>query len=84
MRGAAGRFRSTNAPGRAAHPAGARAGAGAAGTPGALLTAGYASAAAAALAGSPQSSQVTSAVQGELTKSFDGAEDIAHQYPQHA
>ncbi len=51
---------------------------------GALLTAGYASAAAAAIAGAPQSSDVTSAVQSELTKSFDGAESIAAQYPEYS
>ncbi|HEY6934381.1 MAG TPA: MFS transporter, partial [Marmoricola sp.] len=51
---------------------------------GALLTAGYATAAAAAIAGAPRSAQVDAQVQGELTKSFDGAEDIAKQYPQYA
>jgi hypothetical protein len=51
---------------------------------GALLTAGYAAAASAAISGSPQSSQVSSSVQSELTKSFDGATDIAKQYPQYA
>jgi MFS transporter, DHA2 family, multidrug resistance protein len=49
---------------------------------GALLTAGYTSAATKALASSPNSSQVSSNVQSELTKSFDGAADIAKQYPQ--
>ncbi len=49
---------------------------------GALLTAGYASAAAKAVASSPNSSEVNANVQSELTKSFDGAEDIAKQYPQ--
>ncbi|HVM65062.1 MAG TPA: MFS transporter [Acidimicrobiales bacterium] len=51
---------------------------------GALLTAGYASAAAAAIAGSPQSGQINNNVQSELTKSFDGAADIAKQYPQYS
>jgi MFS family permease len=51
---------------------------------GALLTAGYAAAATKAIAGSPQSSQVSASVQSELTKSFDGAEDIAKQYPQYS
>jgi MFS transporter, DHA2 family, multidrug resistance protein len=51
---------------------------------GALLTAGYASAAAKAISSSPNSSQVNSSVQSELTKSFDGAEAIAHQYPQYS
>ena len=51
---------------------------------GALLTAGYATAAATAIAGSPQSSEVTASVQSELTKSFDGAESVAAQYPQYS
>jgi len=51
---------------------------------GALLTAGYASAASAAIAASPQSSQVSDNVQGELTKSFSSAADTAQQYPQYA
>jgi DHA2 family multidrug resistance protein-like MFS transporter len=51
---------------------------------GALLTAGYTAAAAAALAVAPHSSQVDSSVKGELTKSFDGAADIAKQYPQYS
>ncbi len=51
---------------------------------GALLTAGYATAAAAAIAGSPQSDQVSSDVQSQLTKSFSGAEQIAQQYPQYS
>jgi EmrB/QacA subfamily drug resistance transporter len=51
---------------------------------GALLTAGYATAAASAIAGSPQSDQVSSDVQSQLTKSFSGAEQIAQQYPQYS
>jgi MFS family permease len=51
---------------------------------GALLTAGYATAAAAAIAGAQHSAKVDAQVRGELTKSFDGAEDIAKQYPQYA
>jgi MFS family permease len=51
---------------------------------GALLTAGYAAAAAAAVSTAPHSSQVTSSVENQLTKSFDGAEAIAQQYPQYA
>jgi EmrB/QacA subfamily drug resistance transporter len=51
---------------------------------GALLTAGYASAAASVIAGSPQSDQVTSSVESQLTKSFSGAEEIATQYPQYS
>src|SRR3954452_6393324 len=49
---------------------------------GALLTAGYAAAAGAAVASS--GTNVTSSVQNQLTKSFDGAEQIANQYPQYA
>jgi MFS family permease len=51
---------------------------------GALLTAGYAAAAAAAIAGAPNDAQVDQSVQGQLTKSFAGAESIAQQFPQHA
>lgn len=50
---------------------------------GALLTAGYASAAAAAIAASPQASQVTPSVEGELTKSFGAAANTAQRYPQY-
>jgi MFS family permease len=49
---------------------------------GALLTAGYASAASEAIAGSDQ--QVSDSVQSQLTKSFAGAEAVAQQYPQYA
>jgi hypothetical protein len=49
---------------------------------GALLTAGYATAAAAAVASS--NADVTSSVENQLTKSFDGAEAIAQQYPSHS
>jgi MFS transporter, DHA2 family, multidrug resistance protein len=48
---------------------------------GALLTAGYAAAANAAIAGSGR--HIPSATQAELTKSFDSAEAIAKQYPQY-
>jgi hypothetical protein len=51
---------------------------------GALLTAGYAAAAAAAIAAAPNSQQINENVQGELTKSFAGAEGVAQQYPQYA
>ena len=51
---------------------------------GALLTAGYAAAAAAAIGSSPNAKQVTTSVQSELTKSFDGAEAVAKQYPQYS
>ncbi len=53
---------------------------------GALLTAGYAAAAAAALAGAPPSVDFTTSVQNQLTMSFAGAADIAPAVPavQHA
>ena len=51
---------------------------------GALLTAGYAAAAAAAIAGAPNTQQVNDSVQNQLTKSFAGAEAVAQQYPQYA
>jgi MFS family permease len=50
---------------------------------GALLTAGYAAAAAAAIAGAPNSEQVNDSVQNQLTKSFAGAEAVAQQYPEY-
>jgi Na+/melibiose symporter-like transporter len=49
---------------------------------GALLTAGYAAAAGAAVASSGRN--VTDSVQNELTKSFAGAEQVAAQYPQYS
>src|SRR4030095_3686170 len=49
---------------------------------GALLTAGYASAAASQIAASHKS--VSDDVAGQLTKSFDGAEAVAQEYPQYA
>ena len=49
---------------------------------GALLTAGYAAAAGAAIVSSGKN--ITPTVQSELTKSFDGAEAVAQQYPQYA
>jgi MFS transporter, DHA2 family, multidrug resistance protein len=51
---------------------------------GALLTAGYAAAVAATIAASPESAEVTSSVQAQLTKSFSSAEAVAQQYPQYA
>jgi EmrB/QacA subfamily drug resistance transporter len=51
---------------------------------GALLTAGYAAAAGAAIASSPQADKVTENVEGELTKSFSSAADLAEQYPQYS
>ncbi len=49
---------------------------------GALLTAGYAAAAGAAIAASDKN--VTDSTQAQLTKSFAGAEDVAEQHPQYA
>jgi EmrB/QacA subfamily drug resistance transporter len=51
---------------------------------GALLTAGYAAAASSAIASSGESAKVTENVQGELTKSFSSAADVAAQYPRHS
>ncbi len=51
---------------------------------GALLTAGYAAAAAAALADAPPSTDFTASVQNQLTMSFAGAADVAKQYPQYS
>lgn len=51
---------------------------------GALLTAGYASAFASAIAGSPLADQVSTDVQSQLTKSFAGAEEVARQHPQYS
>jgi MFS transporter, DHA2 family, multidrug resistance protein len=51
---------------------------------GALLTAGYASAAGAAIAAAPNNQQVNESVQNQLTKSYAGAEAVADRYPQHA
>jgi len=49
---------------------------------GALLTAGYAAAASSLIAQSGK--HISDSVEGQLTKSFDGAEAIAQQYPQYA
>ncbi len=49
---------------------------------GALLTAGYATAMAAAVASSPQGAKVPAATLSELTMSFGGAQQTAQQYPQ--
>jgi MFS transporter, DHA2 family, multidrug resistance protein len=49
---------------------------------GALLTAGYATAAGAEISAS--GTNVTQSVQNQLTKSFDGAKSIAQQYPHYA
>jgi MFS transporter, DHA2 family, multidrug resistance protein len=49
---------------------------------GALLTAGYASAASAMIASSGK--QISDSVANQLTKSFAGAEAVAKQYPQYS
>jgi EmrB/QacA subfamily drug resistance transporter len=49
---------------------------------GALLTAGYAAAASAAIAASDK--HVSDSVQSQLTKSFAGAESVAEEYPRYA
>jgi MFS transporter, DHA2 family, multidrug resistance protein len=51
---------------------------------GALLTAGYASAVATAIAAAPNGSELSDGVQSQLEKSFAGAEAIAARYPQYA
>jgi DHA2 family multidrug resistance protein-like MFS transporter len=51
---------------------------------GALLTAGYAAAASAAIASSPEGAKVSENVEGELTKSFSSAADTAAQYPHYS
>jgi len=51
---------------------------------GALLAAGYAASITAAIGSAPHSQQITTSVQGQLTKSFAGAEGIAKRYPQYA
>jgi EmrB/QacA subfamily drug resistance transporter len=51
---------------------------------GALLTAGYVSAASAAISASPQASGLDDSVQNELTRSFASAADTAERYPQYA
>jgi EmrB/QacA subfamily drug resistance transporter len=51
---------------------------------GALLTAGYAAAASAAISSSGESAKITENIEGELTKSFSSAADLASQYPGHS
>jgi hypothetical protein len=51
---------------------------------GAILTFGYATAISNEIASSPNSSQVTTSVQNQLTKSFASAADTAQQYPQYS
>jgi MFS family permease len=51
---------------------------------GALLAAGYATAFAKEIAGSPNAANVSQSVENQLTKSFGSAVDTAQQYPQYA
>jgi MFS family permease len=51
---------------------------------GALLTAGYAAAAGAAIAAAPNGEKINNSVQSELTKSFSSAADTASHYPKYA
>ncbi|UDY36962.1 MFS transporter [Dermatobacter hominis] len=51
---------------------------------GALLTAGYATAFSSLIAGSPEADEVSTQVQGELTKSFSSAANTATHYPQYS
>ncbi len=51
---------------------------------GALLTAGYAAAASAAISSAPDQAQISENVEGVLTKSFSSAADLAGRYPRHS
>jgi DHA2 family multidrug resistance protein-like MFS transporter len=51
---------------------------------GALLSAGYAAAFSTSIASAPDRSKITSSIQDELEKSFSGAAQVAHRYPQYA
>ncbi len=51
---------------------------------GALLTAGYAASASASISSTPNSDEINSSVQSELTKSFSSAAATAEAYPQYA
>jgi MFS transporter, DHA2 family, multidrug resistance protein len=51
---------------------------------GALLTAGYATAFATAIAAAPHGSQISASVQNQLTKSFAGAQAVAQRYPKYS
>ncbi len=51
---------------------------------GALLTAGYAAAANAAISSAPHQAAITQNVENELTKSFSSAANVASQYPEHS
>jgi len=50
---------------------------------GAVLTAGYASAVAAGIAGSPNASKISEQTQAALEKSFSSATELAERYPQY-
>jgi EmrB/QacA subfamily drug resistance transporter len=51
---------------------------------GALLTAGYATAMSAAIASAPNKSEITAETQNELVRSFNGAAEVAKEYPQYS
>jgi len=51
---------------------------------GALLTAGYTAAVTASIKAAPNADELSSGVQGQLTKSFASAESVSKQYPQYA
>jgi DHA2 family multidrug resistance protein-like MFS transporter len=51
---------------------------------GAVLTAGYVTAFAAAITASPEADQISANVQTDLQKSFSSAADVAERYPQYA
>ena len=51
---------------------------------GALLTAGYATAVASAIAAAPNRDELSDGIQTQLTKSFSSAEAVAERYPQYA
>jgi hypothetical protein len=51
---------------------------------GAVLTAGYASSVATAIAGAPNSAEITDSTAAQLQKSFASAADLAEQHPQYA
>ena len=51
---------------------------------GAVLTAGYAAAFAKTIAAAPGGQQISTSVQNQLEKSFDGAQAVAQRYPQYA
>lgn len=51
---------------------------------GAVLTAGYASSIAAAIASAPNADKITDGVESDLQKSFSSAAEVAEKYPQYA